>query len=143
MPAVLRLLQAAGLPTADLQGIDDLHTWVVESQGSLRGIVALERFGAEGLLRSLAVAPEHRGRGLGRELVSRLEHEARAAGVRRLVLLTETAEKFFRTLGYANIDRHHVSGLMQQCAEFRSLCPASATCMAKAFDADPALSLRA
>jgi amino-acid N-acetyltransferase len=131
MPAVLSLLQGAGLPTADLQGIAGLRTWVIESQNVLRGVVALERFGTEGLLRSLAVAPEHRNRGIGRELVVRLEHDASAEGITRLVLLTETAEAFFRALGYATVDRQRVSLEMRRCAEFQSLCPASATCMAK------------
>lgn len=130
-PAVLTLLQGAGLPTADLHSIAGLRTWVLESQRALGAVIALERFGVDGLLRSLAVAPEHRNRGAGRELVARLERDARAEGVARLVLLTETAEPFFQALGYAPIDRQRVSMEMQQSAEFRALCPASATCMMK------------
>jgi amino-acid N-acetyltransferase len=131
MPVVLTLLQGSGLPTADLPGIAGLRTWVVESETSLTGVIALERFGAEGLLRSLAVVPEHRHRGIGRELVAQLERDAGADGVTRLVLLTETAEAFFRAIGYAPLARNSVSIAMRQCAEFRSLCPVSATCMAK------------
>jgi amino-acid N-acetyltransferase len=47
------------------------------------------------------------------------------------VLLTETAEKFFRAIGYEVIDRRHVPEEIKQSAEFRSLCPASAVCMSK------------
>ncbi len=68
----------------------------------------------------------------GSALVVQLESDARAAGVGKLVPLTQTAETFFRRLGYQNIDRRHVSDDMRQCAEFRSLCPASASYMAKA-----------
>jgi len=106
--------------------------WVLEARDSLLGVIALERFGTDALLRSLAVAPEYRKRGLGHELVARLEQDAQADGVEQLVLLTQTAEPFFRNLGYDIIDRRCVSEELKQSAEFRSLCPASAVCMRKA-----------
>jgi len=124
------MLANAGLPTADL-GTSDLQLWLLEAGGALVGVIALERFGSEALLRSLAVAPAHRKRGVGRRLVARLEEDARAAGVRRLVLLTETAETFFRSLDYRVIDRSSVGEAPRQSAEFRSLCPVSAICMSK------------
>jgi amino-acid N-acetyltransferase len=131
LPAVLALLEGAGLPTADLTSVQRLQMWVLEARASLQGVIALECFGTEALLRSLTVAPEYRKRGFGRELVVRLEHDAQAEGVEQLVLLTETAEPFFRSLGYEAIDRRHVSAELQQSAEFHSLCPASAVCMIK------------
>lgn len=131
VPAVLALLRSVGLPTADLESAVDLEVWLIKSKDSLQGVIALERFGSEGLLRSLAVAPEYRKRGFGRELVDRLEHGARIDGVERLVLLTETAEPFFRSIGYQITDRDRVSEYVRQSAEFRSLCPASAVCMSK------------
>jgi len=132
MPAVLALLQGAGLPTADLTSARELTMWVLEARDSLLGVIALERFGTDALLRSLAVAPEYRKHGLGHELVARLEQDAQANGVAQLVLLTETAEPFFRSLGYDIIDRRCVSEELKQSAEFRSLCPVSAVCMSKA-----------
>jgi amino-acid N-acetyltransferase len=133
MPAVLALLQVARLPTADLTSVQALKIWVLEASDSLLGgVIALERFGTDALLRSLAIAPGYRQRGFGRELVARLEKDAQSDGVERLVLLTETAEPFFRNLGYEVIDRRHVSEALKQSAEFRSLCPASAVCMSKA-----------
>lgn len=130
MPAVLALLQSAGLPTADLSSAQQLQLWVLQSD-SLQGVIALEHFGTEALLRSLAVAPECRQQGLGHQLVARLEHDAKAAGIKQLILLTETAQAFFRTLDYQVIDRQSVSEALKQSAEFRSLCPASAVCMKK------------
>ena len=131
LPAVLALLEGARLPTADIASADELAMWVLEERGSIVGAIALERFGTEALLRSLAVAPEYRKRGFGRELVAQLEEGARAENIQQLVLLTETAEAFFRGLGYSVIDRRYVSGRLKQSTEFRSLCPASATCMSK------------
>jgi amino-acid N-acetyltransferase len=129
--AVLALLQGAGLPTADLTSATGLHMWVLLDKESLIGVVGMERFGARALLRSLAVAPSYRQRGMGHQLVARLEREAQADGVEQLVLLTETAEKFFRVVGFEVIERRYVPEEIKQSAEFRSLCPVSAVCMSK------------
>jgi amino-acid N-acetyltransferase len=133
LSAVVQLLEGAGLPSADFAGAHEFQSWVLEEQGSLVGVIGLERFGDTALLRSLAVVPAHRKRGLGHELVARLEHEARAQGVQQLILLTETAQTFFRGLGYVVTDRGQVSNDVKQSAEFRSLCPVSAICMSKRF----------
>jgi amino-acid N-acetyltransferase len=85
----------------------------------------------KGLLRSLVVAPSHRRQGVAEALVAALERDAKASGVMLLVLLTETAAAFFGTRGYRITDRKAVRGDVQGCAESRSLCPASATCMTK------------
>jgi len=132
MSAVLALLDGAGLPTSDLSPETQVRWWVLESGGAIAGVIGLQGFGREALLRSLAVAPTHHKRGVARQLVGRLEREALAAGIERLVLLTQTAESFFRHLGYENFDRARASDAMRRCAEFSSLCPASATCMGKA-----------
>lgn len=131
LSAVLQLLNGAGLPTADLQSAHEFQSWMLEEKGSILGVIGLERFGGAALLRSLAVAPEHRKRGIGRELVAHLELEAKSEGIKQLVLLTETAEAFFRGLGYAVTDRSLVSDAVKQSVEFRSLCPVSAICMSK------------
>jgi amino-acid N-acetyltransferase len=137
LAAVLAMLQGAGLPTEDLTSAPGLHLWVISTEKSLVGVIGLERFDAGALLRSLAVEPGHQRRGLGRQLVARLEHDARADGVQQLVLLTKTAEAFFRELGYEAIDRRYVSEDLKQSAEFRSLCPASAVCMTKSLVRGP------
>jgi N-acetylglutamate synthase-like GNAT family acetyltransferase len=47
------------------------------------------------------------------------------------VLLTETAETFFRRLGYTVIERDQAPSAVASSAEFRTLCPATAVCMTK------------
>jgi amino-acid N-acetyltransferase len=131
LAAALALLEVAGLPTADLTSTPDLHLWVLEAAGKVFGVVGMERFGTCALLRSLAVGTSFRGRGFGHQLVARLERDAQAEGIEQLVLLTETAEGFFRAIGYEIIDRSHVPEKINQSAEFRLLCPASAVCMRK------------
>jgi len=131
LAVVLALLKNSGLPTADFTSALDLHLWVIEERESVFGVIGMERFGACALLRSLAVGTSFQGRGYGRQLVARLERDARAEGVEQLVLLTETAERFFRTIGYEVVDRRQVPEKIKQSAQFRSSCPASAICMRK------------
>ena len=128
---LLGLLAGAQLPTDDLATAPGLRLWALEEHGALVGVIGLERRGAGGLLRSLAVAPSHQRRGLGVRLVRQLEHESRSEGVELLVLLTQTAQPFFRRLGYRVVDRQHVPDELKQSAEFLSLCPASAVCMSR------------
>ena len=131
LPAVVRLLQAAGLPTADLRGAPAFDLWVIEADAALIGAIGLKRFEKSALLRSLVVVPEYRRHGLGRQLVEQLERVARMSGIDRLVLLTETAEGFFAGLGYSVTDRESVPAAVKGSAEFRTLCPVSAACMTK------------
>jgi amino-acid N-acetyltransferase len=128
LPAVLELLRRCDLP-ADLDGAAEC---LVARQGTmLVGCVALERYGADALLRSLAVGPEQRGEGLGRALVQRITRRARALGARRLWLLTTTAADYFATLGYARVERASAPARLQASAQFASVCPSTAACMAR------------
>lgn len=131
LPAIRVLLTGAGLPTADLDLAADLRFWVEEAGGDMVGVIGLEQRRGAGLLRSLVVAPDHQKRGLGRLLVDTVESHAKSVGHEQLVLLTETADRFFALLGYRLVDRESVSEDIRQSAEFQSLCPASARCMAK------------
>jgi N-acetylglutamate synthase-like GNAT family acetyltransferase len=64
-------------------------------------------------------------------IVCELERLARAAQITELILLTETAADFFAHQGYRTIERTSAPEAIQMSEEFRSLCPSSATCMAK------------
>lgn len=129
--AILGLLQQASLPTQDLGDARPLRFWVAANDGRIAGAVGLEHYGDAGLLRSLVVAPAARGRGLGIELLRALEHASAAMGIRQLVLLTQTAGKFFERRGYTQIARETAPAAVRASPEFRSLCPASAVCMIK------------
>lgn len=134
LAVVTALLEGAGLPTDDLTSASGLHLWVLEADGDVVGAIGIERFGASALLRSLVIAPAYQRRGLGHRLVAQLEQDVQETGVEQLILLTETAESFFRRIGYEVIDRRYVPEEITQSAEFRSLCPASAVCMHKALN---------
>lgn len=125
------LLERSDLPTSDLETARPLFVVAVGADRII-GAGALQRFGPTALLRSVVVESDSRGTGVGAALVKELERHATALGITALVLLTETAQAFFERQGYRIIERSAVPTEVQQCAEFRSLCPASATCMKKA-----------
>lgn len=124
------LLQRSGLPTSGLSTARPEFV-VAERAGQIIGVGALEHFGTAALLRSVAVEPQWRGSGVGRWIIAELEQRARAAGIDELILLTLTARDFFARLGYDPKSRDRVPSAVLGSAEFRSLCPASAHCMAK------------
>ena len=130
LDAIAALLTGSALPVDDLRA-SSIGFLVAEDAGTIVGVVGLETFDEAGLLRSLAVAPAQRGQGLGGELVDALERDACDRGLRQLVLLTQTAERFFAQRGYRVIERADAPVAIQGSAEFRSICPASAACMVK------------
>lgn len=131
LPEVCALLERNGLPTSDLA--HSRPQFVVARDGrELVGAGALERYGEVALLRSVVVAADRRGTGLGRRIVRELEHRASASGIRELVLLTQGAAAFFEQHGYRVVERGEVGAAVHASEEFRSLCPASSICMAKA-----------
>ena len=132
--AIRALLERSGLPTSDLE-LARPEFAVIREDGQVIAAGALQRFGSAALLRSVVVAPDRRGIGLGQAVVSELERAARVAQINQLVLLTQTAAEFFAHLGYRVIERSTTPRDMQESDEFRSLCPSSATCMAKSLPA--------
>jgi amino-acid N-acetyltransferase len=127
-PAVIRLLQAAALPTAGVPAtLDDFY--VAEDHGRIVGAIGLERYGGDALLRSAVVDADARGAGIGEALVRRVLDHARERGVRDVYLLTTTAERYFPRFGFQRIDREEVPAGVQASVEFRDACPASAVAM--------------
>jgi amino-acid N-acetyltransferase len=131
LPEILSLLDAAGLPVADLTADSQVEFLIARRAQRLVGVVGLERFGEVGLLRSLAVDAEHQRQGMGLALTRALEAHAASMGISSLVLLTETASGFFLRHGYEAIPRAGAPRAVQASTEFRQLCPDSAVCMTK------------
>ena len=134
---IVRLLDDAHLPHADLTPEHLAHFLVLRDGDAIVGVVGMEVRGDAGLLRSLAVAADRRGAGLAARLVDALEARARAAGIRTLYLLTTTAEGFFARRGYAPADRATVPDAILATEEFRGICPSTAACMSKGLIASP------
>ena len=131
LPAVKELLDRSGLPSSDLTAEKLRHFLVARAGGGIVGVIGVEPLGEEGLLRSAAVAAAQRGQGLGGELVAALERRARELAIRRLYLLTTTAETFFRGRGYRRAAREEAPAAVQATTEFRELCASTSVCMVK------------
>jgi amino-acid N-acetyltransferase len=125
------LLSACGLPIDDLNGHAFHDFFGCGSDHALAGVVGVELYGPFGLLRSLAVAPASRGRGFAKRLVSEAEAYAVQNGVSELYLLTETASRFFASLGYETRSRESAPHAIRSTTQFGSLCPDSAAFMMK------------
>ena len=127
-PAVIALLEAAGLPTAGVPRT--LRDFLVADAGDgLAGAVGLERYGSGALLRSAVVRPGDQGTGIGAALVHALLDRARDGGLREIYLLTTTAERWFPRFGFAPIEREQVPDSVRASVEFREACPTSAAVM--------------
>ncbi len=126
--AIAALLEEAGLPLDGAQEhVSDFLLAVADA--AVVGCAAMEGHGAAGLLRSVAVAPLLQRRGVGKMLVSRLLLQAGERGIKRVYLLTVTAAEYFERMGFRRQSIEQAPGELQQSAEFRGACPASAIFM--------------
>lgn len=105
-PAVRRILEESGLPTASLS--ERLSNFLVADAGEIAGVLEVGSQGKAALLRSVAVATTWRGRGLGEILVEAGVQWARAAGAEVFYLLTSTAEDYFPRFGFRRLERQEV-----------------------------------
>jgi amino-acid N-acetyltransferase len=128
LAGIQQLLHSVRLP---VEGVaENLRRFLVlELAGRVSGTVGLELYADQGLLRSLGVTGELQGRGYGKRLYQAALDRARALGLREIILLTETAQRFFARQGFKVITREEAGAAIGASAEFRSACPATAVCM--------------
>ena len=127
--AACLLLQREGLPVADV----DLSVLALaaEVDGSLQGVIGVEKFENIALLRSLVVSKSARGLGIGTMLVRALESECAEAGIAELWLLTIDAADYFSAQAYTRRNRNDAPRQIRSTAEFSELCPDDAVLMSK------------
>ncbi|MFC4314496.1 arsenic resistance N-acetyltransferase ArsN2 [Steroidobacter flavus] len=128
---VIRLLEMAALPTADLTNEHMQDFFYAGPATAPIGIVGVQLYGTDALLRSLVVMQEHRAHGLGQALVERAEQHARERGAATIYLLTTTAESFFRSRNYVATSRDSAPLAIRSTPEFAGLCPASSAFLSK------------
>lgn len=126
-----RLLEAAKLPTEDLDA-GRLGGFLIARQDTATiGGVGIERYGDVGLLRSLVVTNAARDCGLGARLTAAAEALAAQFGIRSLYLLTATAGAYFESRGYRITERTDAPPAIAGTTQFSGLCPSSSTFMSK------------
>jgi amino-acid N-acetyltransferase len=136
MPAVEELLTKTDLPVKGVK--DTIESFVVaESEGRVVGVGGVERCGDFGLLRSVAVDPAVRGRGAGAAITEWLIADSEASGLSALYLLTTTAGNYFPSLGFHETPRESAPLAIKETAEFRDICPSSATLMRRELKKEP------
>src|SRR6266850_4737784 len=118
----IALLEAASLPTEDLERTMANFLLARDGSGKAIGAIGVERYGRTALLRSLVVSPSYRNRGLGTRLVGELEARCRFLAVADLFLLTTTARDLFAGQRYQVIGRGSVPVGLRAAAEFTRLC---------------------
>ena len=127
---VCSLLQSESLPTIDLE--NDLPHFFVKTVGEeIVGSIGMERYGQSALLRSMIVSPAFRNKGIAADLVYQLTGYAKGQGVKKLFLITNTAEVYFEKLGFIRVARETVEKDVLRSGEFNGLCPASSAIMMK------------
>ncbi len=126
---VKALLAGCRLPTDDVRR-DGIFV-VARAGAELCGTAGIEAFGTAALLRSVAVQPAWRGRGIAQALCEEVLRRASAMQVRRVFLLTTDAQRLFLHLGFAAVERDSVPAEIRATAQFRELCPQTATAMVR------------
>lgn len=124
------LLKKYRLPTKDLS-YSKVKFFVARSETMVLACAGIEQFENKGLLRSVAVKKELTKEGLGTFLISEVIMRAKKNGIEALFLLTETAEPFFKKMGFKNINRELAPDGIKDSSEFAGLCPTSAIFMTK------------
>lgn len=124
-------LQAAGLPTDDLNDPGRFFFRYSTLSRSTVGFGGIELHGPDALLRSMVVLPETRGRGIGRNITLLLMRRASELGARTAYVLTTTAAPFFEAQGFTSINRERAPAAILSTRQVASLCPASATLLAR------------
>ncbi len=127
---VLALLRDASLPTAGVEEHFANFLVAVDAPGDIVGAIGMEQCpDGTGLLRSAVVKPTLRNSGIGTMLYEKLIGRARSTGIRRMILLTTTAERYFARKEFRTIPRSSVTGPVTRSSEFAGACPDTAVCM--------------
>ena len=128
LPAIENLLGHAALPFEDCKNHIDEFFVVCQEQTPI-AVICLERCGEAALLRSLVVDQPFFNHRIGTQLVRHVIQVATAESRSSIYLLCEQAESYFINFGFQTIARHLAPLVIQQTAQFSTLCPESATLM--------------
>ncbi len=123
------LLLAEALPVETILSAPVQFYEIVTDTGARIGWGGLEIYGDHAVVRSVVIKSVLRKTGAGRVLIKSLIHEARALGLKKLWLLTISAEVFFEKMGFKHALRTDAPKDIQNCEEFTWAHNETAHCM--------------
>jgi len=127
--AIRLLLESQKLPTETV-GTTMTEFYLVVENEAIVGVAGFEYYGEEALLRSVAVPTSLQKKQIGSQLVNWMLSLAKQKGIKRIVLLTETASKFFSKKGFIPVERSTITNVeMKKSTQFSGCCCSSAVCM--------------
>lgn len=124
--SIISLLNLFDLPVSDLETAP-VHFFGIKEKNNLIVIGALEIYSKNAVLRSVAVHPDFQNSGYGKEMIHFLENKALEFGVKKLFLLTTTADGFFTKLNYQSTHREFCPDDIKSSTQFAQICPSTAS----------------
>lgn len=127
------LLVECNVPTQGLE--DQFQNFIImRLNDQLIGMIGLEQYQQVGLLRSLAIRSNYQKKGLGAILVNALMEKVMDFQIKKLYLLTQTAEAFFTKQGFETIDHTNAPSVIQSTKEFTNANLKNVVLMQKILD---------
>lgn len=123
------LLLAEALPVETILSAPVQFYEIVTDRGARIGWGGLEIYGEHAVVRSVVIKTVLRKTGAGRVLLKSLIDAARGFGLKKLWLLTISAEVFFEKMGFKHALRTDAPKDIQACEEFTWAHNEAAHCM--------------
>ncbi|MEM7485999.1 MAG: arsenic resistance N-acetyltransferase ArsN2 [Bacteroidota bacterium] len=127
---VKNLLKENGLPYEDLRS-SKVAFLTSKSGSEIIGCIGIEKYGEDGLLRSFAVTEDSKNKGVGGKLLNKLMDESKKEGIKKMHLLTTTADQYFLKKGFSIAKRMEAPKAIASSREFSEICPSSSVYMIK------------
>ena len=127
--AIHSLLESQKLPTETV-GTAMTEFYLAVENEAIVGVAGFEYYGDDALLRSVAVPTSMQKKRIGSQMVDWMLSLAKQKNLKKIVLLTETASKFFAKKGFMTVDRSVIiNPAMKKSSQFGGGCCSSADCM--------------
>jgi len=125
---IIELLKGNKLPYKDI--ISSKVEFLTHKVGEiLVGCIGIENYGKDALLRSFAVDDVYKSAGIGKKLLTELILSSKEKGVKKLHLLTTTADIYFAKHGFLSVARNNVPEKILESKEFSEICPSNSIYM--------------
>ena len=127
--AIRSLLESQKLPTETVN-TTTTDFYLATENDAVVGVAGFEFYDEDVLLRSVAVPSSLQRQQIGSQMVDWMLSLAKQKGMKRIVLLTETASNFFAKKGFVIVERSTIiNEAMKKSSQFCGGCCSSAACM--------------